>query len=586
MHPNATLRHRRRVTSFCLAATLLAGAAPLRAQQLAFPGAEGAGKFTSGGRGTTTVPTTVFEVTSLADTNTPGTLRHALTQPASAAAHRTIVFHVCGTIRLTSPLTISRTNTTIAGQTAPGEGICIADHPVIIGADNVIVRFLRFRMGDRHQNRGMVAGSGSDDAFGGIGRRKIIIDHCTMSWSTDEAFSVYRGDSTTLQWNLISEPLDYSYHFEAGDTDFQRHGYGGIWGGRNASFHHNLFAHTRGRNPRFDGSRNLPPGTAGQENGDFRNNVIYNWIAYSTNGGEGGNYNIVNNYYKYGPSTNTGSSSGVPVRSMIMNPSRLTSTPTLPYPQVFMSGNFVDGYPAVTNRNWLGVVMSGGTRADTAQSRATVPFNIMPMPTESAIDAYNAVLQNAGCVLPARDTLDQRIINNVRNRTGRVIDVQGGYPPRTPFAISQSAWPVLTCGPAPADTDHDGMPDAWERANGLDPNDATDRMVRAADGYTMLENYLNGIAAVVMGTKASGKIKQSLLAYPNPAGEIVSVMHPVAKRGATIRVYGFEGRLLATLPSTTGATETRISLHKFASGNYLVVYIDGEQQLSTQLLKQ
>jgi hypothetical protein len=583
MHPYASCSRRGRPAApRLLAAFLLSGVMPLHAQQLAFPGAEGAGKFTSGGRGTPTAPTTVFEVTSLADTNTPGTLRYALAQTAT---HRTIVFRVCGTIRLTSPLIINRANTTLAGQTAPGEGICIADHPVTIGADNIIIRFLRFRMGDRYQNRGMVDGAGSDDALGGIGRKNIMIDHCSMSWSTDEAFSVYRGDSTTLQWNIISEPLDYSYHFEAGDSDFQRHGYGGIWGGRNASFHHNLFAHTRGRNPRFDGSRNLPPGTAGQENGDFRNNVIYNWLAYSTNGGEGGNYNIVNNYYKYGPSTNTGSSGGVPVRSMIMNPSRFTSTPTLPYPKVFMSGNHVDGYPTVTNRNWLGVVMAGGTRADTTQSKVLTPFNIMPMPTHSAVDAYEAVLRNAGCVLPARDTLDQRIVRNVRNRTGRVIDVQGSYPARTPFTISQSAWPVLTCGPAPADTDHDGMPDAWESANGLNSNDPADRSVRAANGYTMLENYLNGIAAVVMGTKAPGKVGQSLLVYPNPAGAMAAVVHPVAGRSAHIRVYGFDGRHLATQPSTPGATETSLGLSSLARGNYLVVYSDGGRQLSTRILK-
>lgn len=175
---------------------------------VSFPGAEGAGKYTSGGRGTAATPTIVFEVTSLEDTNTPGTLRYALSQSATAAPHRTVVFRVCGTIHLLTQLRIPA-NTTLAGQTAPGDGICLADRPVTVNGNNVIVRFMRFRMGDRYQNLGMVDGAGSDDAFGGRFGVNTIVDHCTMSWSTDEAFSFYQGDSTTLQWNLISEPLDY-----------------------------------------------------------------------------------------------------------------------------------------------------------------------------------------------------------------------------------------------------------------------------------------------------------------------------------------------------------------------------------------
>ena len=134
--------------------------------------------------------------------------------------------------------------------------------------------------------------------FSSTRRKNIIIDHCSLSWSTDEVFSVYAGDSTTLQWNLISEPLNYSYHFETGDKDFENHGYGAIWGGMHSSFHHNLFAHCNSRTPRFDGIRN-----AGSENCDYRNNVIYNWGGNNVYAGEGGTYNIVNNYYRFGPST-------------------------------------------------------------------------------------------------------------------------------------------------------------------------------------------------------------------------------------------------------------------------------------------
>ncbi|MCC2548058.1 T9SS type A sorting domain-containing protein [Hymenobacter sp. BT175] len=577
---------RNRITSAVRRLTLTGGLAfgaalsLAQAQLIAFPGAEGAGKYTSGGRGTAAVPTTVFEVTSLADTNTPGTLRYALSQSATAAPHRTVVFRVCGTIRLTSGLRIPA-NTTIAGQTAPGDGICLADHEVTVNGDNVIVRFLRFRLGDRYQNAGMVPGSGDDDAFGGRFNRKTIIDHCSMSWSTDEAFSFYQGDSLTLQWNLISEPLNYSYHFEAGGTNFQEHGYGGVWGARNGSFHHNLIAHCKGRMPRFSGSGGLTPAVPGAEKCDFRNNVIYNWISYSTNGGEGGTYNVVNNYYKYGPSTQTASTSGVPRRTMIMNPSKSTA---LPYPTIYLTGNYVDGSALVTGRNWRGIAMADGTLADTVQSKLSAPLAVMSVPTQSAQDAYNAVLQNAGCVLPARDALDQRIVDDVRNRTGRVIDVQGGYPHGTPFSTSQVAWPTLNCGVAPTDTDRDGMPDAWETANGLNPANAADRAGRAANGYTNLENYLNGIAAVVMGTR-TGKSGLGLGVFPNPAREQATVTHPQARPGAAFTLYTFDGRKVATLPASAGSTSTVLNLQALVRGNYLVRFTDAESTATLKFLK-
>jgi len=227
----------------------------------AFPGAEGFGKFTTGGR-----QGKVMIVTNLQDDG-PGSFRKAVT----ANGRRIVVFAVSGTIHLERTCAI-KGDITIAGQTAPGAGICLADYPVTVSGDNVIIRFLRFRMGDRFQNRGKVDGGGSDDAFSATRRKNIIIDHCSMSWSTDEVCSVYAGDSTTLQWNILSEPLNYSYHFETGDTDFEKNGFGGIWGGRHLSAYHNLFAHCSNRTPRFDGIRNAP-----EENVDYRNNVIYNW---------------------------------------------------------------------------------------------------------------------------------------------------------------------------------------------------------------------------------------------------------------------------------------------------------------------
>ncbi|WP_426061276.1 pectate lyase family protein [Hymenobacter sp. B1770] len=475
-------------------ALALVGLAPALSQAqglVAFPGAEGAGRYTSGGRGSVAVPTMVFEVTNLKDDNKPGSLRYALSQPAAA---RTVVFRVSGTVHLASPLEVNKPNTTIAGQTAPGDGICLADYPVSVKANNVIVRFIRFRMGDKNQNQGFVHGAGGDDAFGAQRIKHLIVDHCSMSWSTDEAMSVYEGDSTTLQWNLIAEPLNYSFHFERGDEDFERHGFGGIWGGQHASFHHNLFAHCKSRTPRFNGSRYTHP--AGFENCDFANNVIYNWGENNVYAGEGGNYNVVNNYYKPGPNTDP------KVRAQVLNPYKIDKElGRLPYGKFYLTGNYVAGSPAVTARNWRGMVMNGGTPADTVLSKVDQPFAIGQLALQPAAEAFEAVLQGAGAIRPRRDTLDQRIVREVRAGTGTIIDVQGHYPHGTPYSITKQAWPVLKSAPAPTDTDHDGMPDAWETANGLNPKSSADRQSIAANGYTNLENYLNSRAAAAAGVQ-------------------------------------------------------------------------------------
>jgi pectin methylesterase-like acyl-CoA thioesterase len=496
-------------------------------QQPAFPGAEGAGRFTTGGRGTSASPTTVFEVTNLSDDGLPGSLRYALTTTAS---HRTVVFRVSGTIRLNSKLNI-RANTTIAGQTAPGDGICIADHPVVINGDNVIVRYMRFRLGDRHQkkvdaNGNPVNGSGGDDAFGGLGVSNIIIDHCSVSWSSDEALTIYRGDNLTIQWCFITEPLNYSYHWETGDTDWQRHGFGGIWGAKTASMHHNLFAHCNSRNPRFAGISTYSPNSVGVENVDFRNNVIYNWGINSVLGGEGGNYNLVNNYYKYGPSTSSS------VRYRVANPG---FTSTIPYGKWYINGNYVDGSAANTSLNWKGVVMQSGNAADTSLAKVLTPFDLgHPLMTHTAQDAYEYVLQGAGCSL-VRDTLDQRIVMNVRNRTGTIIDVQGGYPHGTAFPQTVNAWPALSSVTPPVDTDKDGMPDSWEIANNLNPNDANDRMGIASNGYTNLENYLNSLVSVGTLSNPTVFINGSLNSFNQTLG------NPSATQSLTVSGQNLTG---------------------------------------------
>jgi len=439
-------------------------------QPIAFPGAEGFGKYTTGGRGGK-----VILVSNLND-NGAGSLREAI----AAKTPHIIVFTISGTIHLESKLTIT-SDVTIAGQTAPGAGICLADFPVDIKGSNIIVRYMRFRMGDKNQRGGMVDGNGGDDAFGGTKYKNIIIDHCSMSWSTDEVCSIYSGDSTTLQWNLIAEPLNYSYHYETGDTGYEHHGFGGIWGGSHTSGHHNLFAHCNSRTPRFDGERNIP-----EEFVDFTNNVIYKWGSNNVYAGEGGNYNLVNNYYKPGPSTNS------KVRSRVLNPYK--KLPKLSYGKFYLQGNYVEGSKEVTDNNWLGVVMNEGTDADIPLSKVTVAFPAEPLHIQTASEAYASVLQQVGACLPVRDTLDQRIVQEVKTGKGGLIDVQGHYPHGTAYSLTVNAWPDLKSLPAPIDSDKDGMPDTWEIKNHLNANDSADAALYKLDkNYTNIEVYLNSL---------------------------------------------------------------------------------------------
>lgn len=441
---------------------------------LAFPGAEGFGKYTTGGRGGK-----VFIVYNLNDKG-PGSFREA----AETKGKRIIVFAVSGTIHLETKLSI-KGDATIAGQSAPGAGICLADQPVSLGGNNIIVRYLRFRMGDKYQSQaGMVDGSGGDDAFGGIRRKNIIIDHCSMSWSTDEVFSVYGGDSTTLQWNIISEPLNYSYHFETGDKDWEHHGYGGIWGGLNLSAHHNLFAHCNNRCPRFNGIRHTAT-----EFVDYRNNVIYNWGGNNIYAGEGGTYNIVNNYFKYGPNTSNN------VKYRICNPGK---NETIGFGKWHVSGNYVDEAPEVTSNNWKGIHMgNGGTDADKKVTVQDKEFDTEIISVQSAKDAYENVLKYAGASY-SRDTLDQRIINDVKNRTGNFIDVQGGFPHGTAYEKTVNAWPALVTITVPDDNDKDGIPDVWEKRNGLNPADPSDAVnYKLNKSYTNIEVYLNSLVHIL-----------------------------------------------------------------------------------------
>ncbi|ANF97161.1 Ig-like domain-containing protein [Paenibacillus bovis] len=400
----------------------------------AFPGAEGGGMYTTGGRGGT-----VYEVTNLDDSG-PGSLRDAV-----SAGNRTIIFRVSGNIHLLSPLKIKGSNLTIAGQTAPGDGIAVLDYDTTIDSDNVIIRYMRFRLGDAHPTE--------SDAFGLRKHKNIMIDHCSFSNSVDEVLSPYQNENLTVQWSIASESMLMSHHSKG------RHGYGGIWGGRNVTFHHNLIAHNASRNPRFASD-------AG-DTVDFRNNIIYNWQFMATYGGENIAANMVGNYYKYGPDTARS------VRGMIRDTPSATS-------QWYIDGNHVDGYPDMTADNWL--AMPDAPAAARLSEPVAMPY---PIADESAEQAYTSVLAEAGATRPKRDSIDARLMNEVSQRSGRMLN----------SPVEAGGYPELLSIPAPEDRDHDGMPDTWEIQHGLNPVDASDSLLIGADGYTHLENYLNELAA-------------------------------------------------------------------------------------------
>jgi hypothetical protein len=431
---------------------LLMAAATISAQQLAFPSAEGFGRFTTGGRGGK-----VIAVANLNDSG-GGSLRAAI----ESSNARTVVFRISGTIALQSALIISNGDLTIAGQTAPGDGICLKGYPLIIAADNVVIRFLRIRLGDAHKLQ--------EDAISCIGRKNIIIDHCSMSWGIDEVASFYDNENATVQWCLVSESLSNSYHRKG------KHGYGGIWGGKGATFHHNLLAHHSNRNPRFNGSR-----THGEPDKvvvDFRNNVIYNWGENSSYGGEAGKQNLIANYYKFGPATRA-------TKNRIVEPYDAKG-------RWYVADNFVFGFPDITADNWAGGVQ--GNFAN--KGRVDSPHPFAPVMTHSAERAYELVLANVGAIQPQRDSVDARIIEEVRSGTTTYGGTWGKGSGIIDSPIEVGGWPILHSAPAPKDDDHDGMADDWERANGLDPRNPDDRNHDFnGDGYTNLEKYLNSLAS-------------------------------------------------------------------------------------------
>lgn len=499
------MRIKELLTAGALALTV---AAPAAAQQAAektpaFPGAEGFGRYVTGGRGGA-----VYRVTNLNDSG-EGSLRWALSKPGP----RTIVFGVSGTIHLESALDIPG-NTTIAGQSAPGDGICVADYPVAIKGNNVIVRYMRFRLGNKYVKKD---GADGWDGFGGFDKQDWMIDHCSVSWSIDECLSVLGNKNTTVQWCLVAQSLVNSGHTKGA------HGYGGNWGGSGASFHHNLLAHHGSRTPRL-GPR---PTTQLDERMDMRNNVIYNFGGNGCYGGEAMTVNIVNNYYKPGPGSPTGNKgkriAGIGIRTDEYVKTYPAYAPAHHiWGKFFVEGNVNSKYSDVTSDNWTygiynNIDASGCDGTYTAKTKDTIKL-AEPMPfivttTHTAAQAYDKVLQYAGASLH-RDSFDELMVSDTRNGAatytgsglskGMVNSQDDNRPTNAP--TDWSAWPTLSTNGSITDTDGDGMPDSWETANGLNPNDASDGNTVGDDGYTMLEVYLNSLVEdITTGQNAGGE---------------------------------------------------------------------------------
>ncbi len=462
---------------------------------IAFPGAEGGGAYSFGGRGGR-----VIVVKNLNDSG-PGSLRDACEQGGA----RIVVFNVAGIIRIKTPLIIRAPYITIAGQTAPGDGVCVAGESVWINTHDVIVRFMRFRRGETYVGR-------RDDAIGGNPVGNIMIDHVSASWGLDENMSMYRhmyNDSTgkiedklatvniTIQNSIFSEALDT-----------WNHAFGSTLGGENCTFMRNLWADNGARNPSI--------GWNGIFN--FANNVIFNWNNRSTDGGDyTALYNIINNYYKPGPVTDLKD----PISYRILKPeSGRSKLPYVVFGRAYVDGNIIEGNEKVTKDNWNGGVQVEDKKGELmtfeqsqpyfAAMRVKKPFPMAKITILPTLAAKNYVLANVGANLPKRDPVDTRVIKQVQ--TGKIDYIEGVKLPEKDFEhrrlpkdsyklgiitdISQVGGYPAYNGTPYKDTDDDGMPDAYETKTGLNPKDASDAAKITASGYSNIEIYLNSVVPV------------------------------------------------------------------------------------------
>ena len=461
----------------------------------AFPGAEGGGMWVTGGRGGK-----VIHVTNLNDKGT-GSLRAAIEEKGA----RTIVFDVAGIIELQSALKVTNGDVTIAGQTAPGDGICLKNYNFRIHANNVIVRFIRCRMGDEKQTE--------DDAMnlytGNNDLQDVIIDHCSLSWSTDECGSFYGMTNFSLQWCILSESLRNSVHGKG------KHGYGGIWGGTNATYHHNLLAHHDSRNPRLD--HDYVSTLKGPVS--LVNNVIYNWGDNSTYGGESANdrgefkkYNIINNYYKPGPATAAGKVRFIdPWTKDCSNCSKATGSSTIVPGHFYMDGNVMDGDNGKTADNWTGTTASAEVIANIkSAARFSYAEKAASLSLQPAADAYTTVLGYAGASFK-RDAVDARVTRETKNGNYTYTGSNGSTNGFIDTQADVGGWPAYGATDdekaAVKDTDGDGIPDAVEDAFGLDKASAADGAAKTLDKhgrYTNLEMYLHFLVREIVTAQNQG----------------------------------------------------------------------------------
>ncbi len=593
-----------------LVASLFTMTSFAQSEQLpAFPGAEGFGKFVTGGRGGE-----VYHVTTLednGDNSNPieGSFRWAVRKSGT----RTIVFDVSGTIMLKSELKLTSGNVTIAGQTAPGDGVCVANFPFVISAKNVIIRFMRFRLGNEALQENKNAHEG--DGLGGMDGENWIVDHCSVSWSIDECLSVYGSKNITVQWCIASHSLVNSGHSKGA------HGYGGNWGGTGASYHHNFMTNHGSRTPRL-GPR---PSTQKNEHMDFRNNVIHNYGGNAIYGGEGMHVNLVHNYFKPGKATSKGqriakidartfdycvTKADIPMNLKLkvagtssVGTSNITyqfgpygepsikiyipdtkesvicpvdmeaatfdfkgTAVKLPtntwwpmvhkYGTFYIADNYNSQYDAVNEDNWANGVYNqmGSTECDKVYPgkddevkkslKLETPIEFAAVTTHTAQDAYDRVLDYVGASLH-RDEYDRMLVDECRN--GETLFTKNGLidsQEQVVYPNGGSGWPVLATKPALADTDGDGIPDDWEKENGLNPDDPEDGKETSDSGYTHLEEYMNSLVAHVMeGGLEGGVVLSGTQTLGDPGASINDIPfidNEVSGDGRTYNLMGIE----------------------------------------------
>ena len=512
---------------------LIVLATATHAQQLAFPTAQGSGRFATGGRGGD-----VYEVTNLSN-NGPGSLVDAV-----SVGNRTIVFRVSGTIEMGDILLRPQSHTTIAGQTAPGDGICIKGRIYIGAVSHVVIRCIRVRV-----DAG--AANSSGDAIDIDNGRNIIIDHVSASYARDEGISCQEtSDTVTVQWCIISESLT-----------FENHSYGSLIRGDYGdvkSYHHNLYAHDNNRLPRpgnYTATGIDPEGL----HFDFRNNVVYNWTGnepgYNADIHAVSRYNLIGNAYITGPES--------PVRQKAFKESCLDACG-------YFQDNSYNG--VVPGDPWSLVTFIGFDAAQIAAYKTRsylVPME--PVTTTSPEQAKGAVLASAGAGIPQRDTIDRRLVHDVLSGTGHSIATTAEQP--------EGAWPVLHSLPAPVDDDHDGMPNDWELARNLNPDDPSDRNNIGQGGYTQLEVYLNHLTGeiVVHSDDAAvfppGEFHLGQN-YPNPFNPVTNIEYQLPIRShVLLKVFDVWGREVTSLVNDIlepGFKSVRWNAGDVASGVYFL----------------